>query len=239
MPSTLAPAAAQPEPTFRDILDAVNGLGTEVAGQKITFDRLEMRFDALEIRFDALETRMDALETRFGELEARFDRLETKVDRLETRFNRLETRFEAFEAEVGQLRSELAALTALSHEQLAHATGEAAAIRAEGVQVRQQLEVLDRRTSEMHAEVARISNIESTTLVVRSEIDMLTRVVHRMEPQVVETLRLGQDNRKLGQKLQEGVTRLDRKLEGHLDDHEIQLPRPRTVDLPEADSIAA
>jgi chromosome segregation ATPase len=218
MPSTLAPAAAQPEPTLRDILDAVNGLGTEVAGLKTRFDGLEKRFDVLETRFDGLEKRFDGLETRFDGLEKRIDGLE---------------------AEVGHLRTEVAALTALSHEQFAHTTGEISALKAEGAEVRKQLEVLDRRTSEMHAEVTKIGQIEHTTILTRSELDGLSRVMRRIEPQVAETLKLGQDNRTLGQKLQEDVARLDRKFDRHLDDREIHLPRPRTLDLPEAGPIAA
>lgn len=232
MPSTLAPAAAQPEPTLRDILDAVNGLGTEVAGVKTQVDRLE-------VRFDALETRMDGLETRFDRLETRFDRLETEVAGLKTQVGCLETEVTGLGTEVGHLRTEVAALTTLSFNQFTHATGEIAAIKAEGAQVRQQLEVLDRRTSEIHAEVAKIDEIESTTIVTSSKVDILTRMMHRIEPEVAETLKLGQDNRKLGLKLQEDVARLDRKFDRHIEDHEIHLPRPRTMDLPEAGPIAA
>ena len=204
MPSTLAPAAAPPEPTLRDILDAVNGLGTEVAELKTRFDGLEKRFDGLETRFD-----------------------------------RLETRFDALEAEVGELRTEVAALTDLSRQQFAHTTGEIAALKAEGAQVRQQLEVLDRRTSEMHVEVAKIDGIETVTILTRSEVDNLTRIMRQVEPQVAETLKLGQDSRKLGQKLQEDLARLDRKIDRHIEDREIHLPRPRTLDLPAAGPIAA
>ena len=204
MPRTLAPAAAPPEPTLRDILDAVNGLGIEVAG---------------------LKTRFGGLETRIGGLEARFDGLETRIDGLE--------------AEVGYLRVEVAALTTLTQEKYAHFTREISAVRADSEQVGQQIEVLDRRTSEMHAEVAKIDQIAQDTFMMRGKADVLAAGMRRIEPQVAETLRLGQDNRGLGQKLQEDLALLDRKLDRHLGDDEIHLPRPRTMDLPEAGPIAA
>jgi chromosome segregation ATPase len=229
MPSTLAPAAAQPEPTLRDILTAVTGLGTEVGELRTEVTGLGTRMDGLETRMDGLETevgglrtevtglgtRMDGLETRMDGLGTRMDGLETRMDGLGTRMDGLETEVGGLRTEVGGLRTEVGALTTLSRQQFAHTSTELAAVKADCAEMKRQGDLLERKTSEIHA------------------------VVLRIEPQVEEAVKLGQDNRRLGRKLQEDFAELDRKLDGHLADHEIHLPRPRTLDRPEAGPIAA
>jgi chromosome segregation ATPase len=116
VPSTLAPAAAQPEPTLRDVLDAVTGLGTRM-------DRFEIRMDGLESKVDRLENRMDGLEIKVDRLENRMDGLETKVDGLATKVDRLEDRMVSVEHEIKGLK-------VFVGEQFAHSTTEIAKLRA-------------------------------------------------------------------------------------------------------------
>jgi hypothetical protein len=151
MPSTLTPAA-QPEPTLRDVLHAVHGLGT---------------------RMDRFEVRMDGLETRIGGLEDRMVSVENGIR----------------------------GLTVFVGEQFAHTTREIAKLRA---------------AHEAHD--------------VRFE---------HIEGRLDEVIRLGEDNRRIGLKNQEDIARIDRRLDAHLADHEIHLPRPRSADVPGIGPMAA
>jgi chromosome segregation ATPase len=185
--ATLAPAAAQPEPTLKDILNAVNGLGTRM-------DRFEVRMDGFETRFDGLETRFDGLETRFDGLETRFDGLEVRVVSVE---------------------SEIKDLAGFVREQFVHTTAEIAKLRA---------------ADEEH--VVRLERIEAT---------LVAHDVHfeRIEAGLDEVIRLARDNQRIGLKNQEDIARIDRKLDAHLADHEIHLPRPRSMEVPDVGPMAA
>lgn len=159
MPTTLAPAAAQPEPTLREILNAVNGLGT--------------RIDGLENRMFSIEIEVKDLKTFVG-------------------------------------------------EQFAHTTREIANLRAADKEHQLALEAqrlaINAQRAANEANDARFG---------------------RIEVKLDEAIRLGEANQRIGLKNQEDIARIDRKLDAHLADHEIHLPRPRSVDIPEIGPMAA
>ena len=96
MPTTLTPVADGPEPTIRDVLLAVHGLGTKVDGLDAKVDGLDVRMDRFETRMDRFEGRMDRIEERMNHLDVRMDRLTTSVDGVSTRVT-------GVEAEVGKM----------------------------------------------------------------------------------------------------------------------------------------
>jgi chromosome segregation ATPase len=215
MPTTFAPVAAEPEPTLREILNAVNGLGTRIDGLESRFDRFEVRVDGLESRFDGLESRFDRFEVRLDGLESRFDRFEVRVDGLESRFDRLEDRMVVVENGIKDL-------TTFAREQFAHTTTEIARLRA---------------ADEEH--VARFERIDAML-----DQQRLVNEEHRarfdgIDERLDELIRLGKDNQRIGLKNQQDIARIDRKLDAHIADHEVHLPRPRSVDVSDVGPMAA
>lgn len=78
MPSTIALATEQQEPTLRDVLNAVIGLGTKVGSLETRMGSFETKMVSLETKVDSLEAEVDSVETRMGSLETKVDSL--KVD---------------------------------------------------------------------------------------------------------------------------------------------------------------
>lgn len=67
------PIADSPEPTLRDVFDAVHGLAKQTDEH---FIAVNQRLDAVDKRFDTVDARLDGIDKRL-------DRLTTRVEALE------------------------------------------------------------------------------------------------------------------------------------------------------------
>lgn len=94
MPTAFAPAAAQPEPTLREILSAVNGLGTRIDG-------LESRFDGLENRMVSVENEVKGLTLYVGE---QFAHTTREIAKLRAADEEHLARFERIDAKLDEQR---------------------------------------------------------------------------------------------------------------------------------------
>ncbi|MBI1867826.1 MAG: hypothetical protein HYS06_05975 [Methylocystis sp.] len=64
------------EPTIRDVMAAIQGIGS--------------RLDKMETGLDKIETRLDKIGTRLDKMEARLDKVESRLEKIETRVGEID-----------------------------------------------------------------------------------------------------------------------------------------------------
>ena len=240
MPSTIAPPAEQLEPTLRDVLNAVNGLGTKVGSLETKVDSLGSKVDSLETKVDSVETRVGSLETKVDSVETRLGSLETKVDSVEAKVDSVETKVVSLEAKVDSVETKVDSLKADIYE-VAEETAKhiISAISVAKEELGGRFTRVEDGLTETRSGVASLRKMGEVSLGVQHDVEIMRRSLRHIEPHAEETLKLGRSNRDALQVLTADVAELDRKFEVHIADRDIHVPRPRTMPMPDAGPIAA
>ena len=107
MPTTKSSAAEQPEPTLRDVLVAVNGLGGRIDVIDSRMDRVETKMGSLEkevsVLVDYTKQQFAHLTTEIAGVKDTVARLDNKVTRLDSKMTGLDNKVTGLEGTVARL----------------------------------------------------------------------------------------------------------------------------------------
>src|SRR3989339_884261 len=75
---------SKPEPSIKDVLNAVNGLDKRFTGLEKQFtdlsDKTDKRFNSVDKRFNSVDKRFDDVDKRFDDVDKRFTGLDKRID---------------------------------------------------------------------------------------------------------------------------------------------------------------
>src|SRR3989339_1529220 len=86
---------SKPEPSIKDVLNAVNGLDKRFTGLEKQFTDLS---DKTDKRFNSVDKRFNSVDKRFDDVDKRFDDVDKRFDDVDKRFTGLDKRIDGIKA---------------------------------------------------------------------------------------------------------------------------------------------